>query len=159
MMRKLGASTLETKKQFRMLPGHLVVGLWCLFTIGMLAWIVAASLSTSPEIMRGETLKFATGFHFENRAACFVGSYYKRILNARKVFLDSLFAACHEASLSVHVYDRNSNRQSLQNKRQSECGTTACIRFAFILCRTYRSISRTTARQPKSCFIHTVERL
>ena len=53
-----------------------------------------------------------TGFHFEKRAACFVGSYYRRILNARKVFLDSLFAACHEASLSVHVYDRNSNRLS-----------------------------------------------
>lgn len=47
-MKKQKASTLEARKQLRMLPGHLVVGLWCLFTIGMLAWIVAASLSTSP---------------------------------------------------------------------------------------------------------------
>lgn len=57
---------LDAKEQFRMLPGHLIVGIWCVFTIGMLLWIVAASLSTSAEIMRGETLKFATGLHFEN---------------------------------------------------------------------------------------------
>ena len=87
MMRKLGASTLETKKQFRMLPGHLVVGLWCLFTIGMLAWIVAASLSTSPEIMRGETLKFATGFHFENYAKAWTAN------NISVFFMNSLLYA------------------------------------------------------------------
>lgn len=65
-MRKKYHATLERKKQLRLLPGHIIIGLWCLFTIGMLAWIVAASLSTSPEIMRGQTLKFKTGFHFEN---------------------------------------------------------------------------------------------
>ena len=48
---------LRVKEQLRLLPGHLIVGLWCLFTLGMLLWIVAASLSTSPEIMRGEVLK------------------------------------------------------------------------------------------------------
>ncbi len=53
-----------------------------------------------------------TGFHFASNEACFVGSYYKRILNARKVFLDSLFATCHRAGLVVNVYDRNSNRLS-----------------------------------------------
>lgn len=65
-MKRNSASQLELKKQMRLLPGHLIVGLWCLFTIGMLAWIAAASLSTSPEIMRGDALKFETGFHFEN---------------------------------------------------------------------------------------------
>ena len=54
------------KKQLSLFPGHLIVGLWCLLTLVMLFWIVAASLSTAPEIMRGETLKFATGLHFEN---------------------------------------------------------------------------------------------
>ncbi len=57
---------LEWKKQVHLLPGHLIVGAWCLFTIAMLGWIVAASLSTSPEIMRGKALAFETGLHFEN---------------------------------------------------------------------------------------------
>lgn len=57
---------LEWKKQIRLLPGHIIVGAWCLFTIAMLGWIVAASLSTSPEIMRGKALAFESGFHFEN---------------------------------------------------------------------------------------------
>ena len=65
-MRRNKSSRLELKKQMRLLPGHILVSLWCLFTIGMLAWIAAASLSTSPEIMRGKTLQFETGLHFEN---------------------------------------------------------------------------------------------
>lgn len=56
------------KKQLTLLPGHIIVGIWVLFTLGMLLWIVAASLSTSPEIMRGEALKFTSGLHFENYA-------------------------------------------------------------------------------------------
>lgn len=54
--------------QWKLLPGHIIVGLWVLFTFVMLFWITAASLSTSPEIMRGEVFKFATGFHFDNYA-------------------------------------------------------------------------------------------
>ncbi len=54
------------KKQLRLLPGHLIVGIWCLFTLVMLFWIVAASLSTAPEIMRGKVLSFESGLHFEN---------------------------------------------------------------------------------------------
>ena len=53
-------------KQLRLAPGHLIVGLWCVYTIGMLLWIVAASFSTSPEIMRGQALAFETGLHPEN---------------------------------------------------------------------------------------------
>ena len=67
-------SKMGIKKQLRLLPGHLIVGIWCLFTLVMLFWIVAASLSTSPEIMQGKALKFETGLHFENyeigRASC-----------------------------------------------------------------------------------------
>ncbi len=57
---------LEAKKQLRLLPGHIILIIWVAFTFIMLAWITAASLSTSPEIMRGEALRFATGLHFEN---------------------------------------------------------------------------------------------
>ena len=63
---RIRVSSSGFKKQLSLLPGHLIVGLWCLLTLVMLFWIVAASLSTAPEIMRGETLKFATGLHFEN---------------------------------------------------------------------------------------------
>ena len=54
------------KKEVKLLPGYLLIGIWVLFTIFLLVWIVAASLSTAPEIMKGEVFKFATGFHLEN---------------------------------------------------------------------------------------------
>ena len=56
------------KQELKLLPGYIIIALWVLFTLFMLFWIVAASLSTSPEIMKGEVLKFATGFHFDNYA-------------------------------------------------------------------------------------------
>lgn len=77
------------KKQLRLLPGHFIVGLWCLFTLAMLFWIVAASLSTAPEIMRGKVLSFESGLHFEN---------YVRAWSANSIsvfFLNSLlYAVC-----------------------------------------------------------------
>lgn len=82
-------SKMGIKKQLRLLPGHLIVGIWCLFTLVMLFWIVAASLSTSPEIMQGKALKFETGLHFEN---------YVRAWSANSIsvfFLNSLmYAIC-----------------------------------------------------------------
>ena len=86
-MARKNHSRLELKKQLRLLPGHLIVGLWCVFTIGMLAWIAAASLSTSPEIMRGNTLKFATGLHFENYVKAWTAN------NISVFFLNSLLYA------------------------------------------------------------------
>ena len=56
------------KKEFRLLPGYLIVGIWVLFTAVMLFWILGASLSTSREINRGEVFQFASGFHWSNYA-------------------------------------------------------------------------------------------
>ena len=56
------------KKDLRLLPGYLIVSVWVLFTAVMLFWILGASLSTSPEIFKGEIFKFASGFHWENYA-------------------------------------------------------------------------------------------
>ena len=56
------------KKEARLLPGYLIVGIWVLFTAVMLFWILGASLSTSREIFSGEIFKFASGLHFENYA-------------------------------------------------------------------------------------------
>lgn len=53
-----------------------------------------------------------TGFHFEIRGACFVGSYYRKFFQKRRDFLEMLFQAARENDLPVHVYDRNSNRIS-----------------------------------------------
>lgn len=54
------------KKELRLLPGYLLIVIWIGFTACMIGWIFAASLSTSAEIFKGETLKFATGFHWNN---------------------------------------------------------------------------------------------
>lgn len=53
-----------------------------------------------------------TGFAFEKNEACFVGSYYRKILNGRRQFLDMMFTACEKTSMPLHVFDRNSNRLS-----------------------------------------------
>ena len=54
------------KKEFRLLPGYTILTLWVLFTVIIVGWILAASLSTTKEIFTGKVLKFATGLHFEN---------------------------------------------------------------------------------------------
>ena len=54
------------KKEARLLPGYIIVILWCVFTAVMVFWVFGASLSTSREIFSGKVLEFATGFHWEN---------------------------------------------------------------------------------------------
>ncbi|MDU2266864.1 carbohydrate ABC transporter permease [Clostridium celatum] len=54
------------RKEMKLLPGYLILALWVLFTALVLGWIFAASLSTSREIFKGDVLKFASGFHWEN---------------------------------------------------------------------------------------------
>ena len=63
---KKNRSNSDARKQLRLLPGHIVVGIWCAFTLIMLLWIVCASLSTAPEIMKGQAMRFKTGLHFDN---------------------------------------------------------------------------------------------
>jgi hypothetical protein len=53
-----------------------------------------------------------TGFDFTRNEACFTGSYYRRILNDRRRFLDTMFDACEEADLRLNVFDRNHERMS-----------------------------------------------
>ncbi len=75
------------KKEFSLLPGYLIVGIWVAFTAVMLFWIVGASLSTSPEIFTGEVLKFASGLHFENYATAWTNK------NVSLFFANSLLYA------------------------------------------------------------------
>jgi hypothetical protein len=53
-----------------------------------------------------------TGFNFTRNEACFTGSYYRRILNDRRKFLDMVFDACDQAGTVLNVYDRNHDRFS-----------------------------------------------
>ncbi|WP_434648250.1 CgeB family protein [Achromobacter piechaudii] len=53
-----------------------------------------------------------TGFDFQRKEACFTGSYYRRILNERRRFLDMVFEACEAAALPLNVFDRNHDRMS-----------------------------------------------
>lgn len=52
------------------------------------------------------------GFAFQERAASFTGSYYRKILHERARFLDMVFDAAGQVAMPTHVYDRNSNRIS-----------------------------------------------
>ncbi|MBE6933998.1 MAG: carbohydrate ABC transporter permease [Ruminococcaceae bacterium] len=56
------------KKEAKLLPGYLIVGIWVAFTAVMIGWIIGASLSTSREIFSGTVLDFETGLHWENYA-------------------------------------------------------------------------------------------
>ena len=46
------------RKEVKLIPGYLIVGIWVFFTIFLLVWILAASFSTAPEIMQGKVFKF-----------------------------------------------------------------------------------------------------
>ncbi len=52
------------------------------------------------------------GFNFCKHAICFSGSYYKKILDNRRAFLNEMFLACSETNMKMDIYDRNSNRIS-----------------------------------------------
>lgn len=75
------------RKELSLLPGYFIVIVWIAFTAAFLLWILAASLSTSPEIFSGEVFKFATGFHWEN----YVSAWQAQ--NVSKFFANSLLYA------------------------------------------------------------------
>ncbi|AEF85552.1 ABC transporter, permease protein [Treponema primitia ZAS-2] len=52
------------KADSTLIPGYAVVVLWCLFTVVIIGWIVAASFSTTKAIFAGKI--FSDGFHPEN---------------------------------------------------------------------------------------------
>ena len=56
------------KKEARLIPGYLLIILWVAFTVVLLGWVFAASLSTTKDIFMGNALKFPTGLHFVNYA-------------------------------------------------------------------------------------------
>lgn len=57
---------LNLQQEAKLLPGYLLLVLWLVFTVVLLVWIFAASLSTSKDIYSGQVFSFNTGLHFEN---------------------------------------------------------------------------------------------
>ncbi len=53
-------------QELKLLPGYIIILLWVGFTLALIGWIVAASLSTTADIFAGKALQFPTGLHFEN---------------------------------------------------------------------------------------------
>lgn len=64
----------ETHRQLRLIPGYLLLGIWLLFTVVLIGWIILASLSTTKEVFANELLH--SGFHFDN---------YLRVLQKHKM--------------------------------------------------------------------------
>lgn len=58
------SKTLKTRQQMTLIPGYLLLAIWCVFIFVMLGWIVIASLSTTKEIFSDSLL--ASGLHWEN---------------------------------------------------------------------------------------------
>jgi spore maturation protein CgeB len=56
---------------------------------------------------------FFDGFHFKYNYANFVGSYSKHIHPKRRIWQDMMFETALKEDIRVDVYDRNSNRKSI----------------------------------------------
>ena len=85
----------KLNSQIRLIPGYIILGVWCIFTILLVGSVLLASLSTTPEIFNGELLK--SGLHFENFAVAW------KAQNISKFFLNSLIYSCAATVLIVLV--------------------------------------------------------
>lgn len=72
------------RKELRLTPGYLILTLWVIFTVVLLGWVFAASLSTTRDIFKGDALNFPTGLHFENYVKAWTSQ------NVSTIFLNSL---------------------------------------------------------------------
>ncbi len=90
------------KREIRFLPGYILLLLWLLFTVILVGWILAASLSTSREIFKGEVFSFASGLHFENYVTAWttqnVYTYFMNSLLYASVSTVCLILVCAPAA-------------------------------------------------------------
>lgn len=91
------AAPFNWRKELRLLPGYLVLLLWIAFTVVLLGWVVAASLSTTLDIFQGTTMKFTTGFHWENYKKAWFSS------NVSVFFINSLIYAVTSCILLILI--------------------------------------------------------
>lgn len=77
-------TSVNWKKEAKLLPGYIIVSAWVLFTFVLLGWVICASFSTTQEIFAGQAVQFPTGLHFENYVKAWTTS------NVSEFFMNSL---------------------------------------------------------------------
>lgn len=101
-------------KERKMLPGYLVLILWIIFTFMLLGWIFAASLSKTGDIFAGKTLRFPTGFHFENYRAAWgdnhVATFFTNSLLYSLVSCTLLILICAPAAYVLSRFRFRGNK-------------------------------------------------
>ena len=83
------------KKELKLAPGYLILTIWILFTVVLLGWVMAASLSTTKAIFSGKIL--SSGFHIENYAKAWTNS------NVSTFFSNSLIYAVIACTLLILI--------------------------------------------------------
>jgi N-acetylglucosamine transport system permease protein len=114
------------KKELRLLPGYIILIVWVLFTIALLGWVVAAGLSTTSDIFKGDTLKFPTGLHFENYAKAWttsnVSMFFGNSLLYSIVSCVALILICAPAAYVLSRFEFKGNKL-IQTSFVSAMGT------------------------------------
>jgi len=93
--KKFGLSGLQLQEQKHLIPGYILLTLWCVFIFAMLGWILMAALSTTKEIFSDQLL--ASGFHWENFVKVIKQGH---LMNA---FLNSLLYSGTSVFLSILI--------------------------------------------------------
>lgn len=89
------AKTLKARQQVGLVPGYILLALWCIFIFIVLGWIVVASLSTTKEIFSDDLL--GSGLHWEN---------YSTVIKSGHLFtafLNSLLYSSASVALCILV--------------------------------------------------------
>ncbi len=97
-MKQDAANKTRSKRHFgrlHLLPGYLILGIWCAFTVLLVGAVIFSSLSTTPEIFDGRLL--ASGLHFENFATAW------RAQNISVFFLNSLVYSVTATALTMVI--------------------------------------------------------
>lgn len=93
------------RKELPLLPCYLLGLLWAFFTIFMLGWIIAASLSTTREIFTGSVL--ASGPHFENfTKALFQNQSLNNLINSTIYTVPSIILAILVSAPAAYCMSR-----------------------------------------------------
>lgn len=96
-MKKQPRARINWKKEFRLLPGYLILSVWVLFTVVLIGWVVAASFSTTKDIFKGEVFSFSTGLHVENYVKAWTSQ------NVSVFFMNSLSYATISSAILILV--------------------------------------------------------
>lgn len=101
-------------KERRLLPGYIITTLWIVFTFVLVGWVVAASLATTREIFKGQTLQFPSGLHFENYSKAWtsqnVSVFFGNSLLYSTVSIALLVLVCAPAAYVLSRFKFSANK-------------------------------------------------